>query len=935
MQSPAICTIVAKNYLAHARCLTESFLEHHPNGHVFVLLADVCDAFFNPDDERFTLIEAHDLGIQHFEQMAFRYTVVEFNTAVKPFLLEYLFDRYNLSSLCYFDPDIYFYQPLTHLWSLLEQQQIVLTPHLLDFLNDNHMPDEPYILRAGIYNLGFIGLSEGPHLLKLLRWWQQKLVNDCVVDANRGLFVDQRWIDLLPGIFENVTILRDPGYNAAYWNLKQRHICSQNNEWRVNDSLLTFYHFSGLPMNDLNAISKHQDRYTLEQLPHLEPLFKHYCDRLLANGYQEVRQWPYAYGQFDNGVALPDAARYLWRNLDNGTKWPYPFQTRSETSFFNWLNQEVYDSTHTPLISNLAMELYRERWDLQQAFPDVLHTHREAYTRWFTQSVETQYKLDTAFIQPIADSLAVIDQQDEVPETIAFPDLTNGTAPHSASLRTKFYYALRVPLHKTGLHKPIKQLLGPHASYAISSVMHKGKKRSALTEAPLIGRPTIKRRVYYAIRNPLRRLGIHNQVKTMLGGEVVENIYASMVGKHNLPPQAQTRTTNGFPHEALFTQSTSVESSQSTIKPGINVIGYLRAETGMGEVPRSVLRALDEAGYPIAQVDLSNPDWARAEDYSVLHFPEGNPYTVNLLCVNADLVPSVVQQLGSDFFANHYNIGFWHWETANFPEQWHDRFTHFDEVWVDSNFVQKTLAAVSPIPITNVQLSINAFIPSGMSRRELALPEDRFLFLFSFDMLSFPQRKNPYGLIEAYKRAFAPNFDHTTLVIKVTNLDADSEEGKQLSTAIDSVHGILIDRYFNREELTGLFENCDAYVSLHRSEGFGLTIAEAMALGKPVIATAYSGNADFMTPSNSYPVGYELVTIDKDYGPYRSGDEWADPDIDHAAEMMRNILADPTTAKRKGAQAAEDIHRFYGSQAVAQKITSRLNFIHRQMTKQL
>src|SRR4051812_41313168 len=195
MHAPAICTIVAKNYLAHARCLTESFLEQHPDGQVFVLLADTIDGAFDPAAERFVTIEARDLAIPEFDQMAFRYTVVEFNTAVKPFLLEYLFEHYQLQKLCYFDPDIYFYQPITRIDQLLETNSVVLTPHLLESLDDQYMPDEPYILRAGIYNLGFIGLAQGPDLLKLLRWWQQKLLKDCVVDISRGLFVDQRWID--------------------------------------------------------------------------------------------------------------------------------------------------------------------------------------------------------------------------------------------------------------------------------------------------------------------------------------------------------------------------------------------------------------------------------------------------------------------------------------------------------------------------------------------------------------------------------------------------------------------------------------------------------------------------------------------------------------------------------------------------------------------
>jgi glycosyltransferase involved in cell wall biosynthesis len=931
MTDLAICTIIAKNYLAHARCLTESFLAQHPGGQVFVLLADEIDGAFDPAAERFTTIEARSLGIPEFEQMAFRYSVVEFNTAVKPFFMEYLFERYDLPSLCYFDPDIYFYQPLARLKELLASQAVVLTPHLLDFLDDNCMPDEPYILRAGVYNLGFIGLARGPDLHTLLRWWQRKLIRDCVIDVARGLFVDQRWIDLVPGMFDRVAILRDPGYNAAYWNLKGRAIRREQGCWRANDAPLTFYHFSGLPMHDLNAISKHQNRFTLADLPAIEPLFAEYRDRLLANGYHEVQRLPYAYSRFDNGVAIPDAARHLWRNLGEGARWPRPFHTQEHGSFFSWLNQEVQEGAgRWPLISNLAMELYRQRWDLQQAFPDVLGVHREAYANWFVVSVEEQHQLDPAFVAPLRASLAEPGR-----------GITGALAPQPSP--------------------PAAGARPPAASISLAlrdlrAMLH-ARQLPALPEAPLLGRPTLKRRVYYAVRNPLRRLGLHRSAKRLIGRRIMKTIYRGMVWDQGILPRELFRSTGAPPPEAFFGVPAGVEQPNGALAvetlalelgavnalpvddaapriqpgagypPGLNVVGYLRAETGMGEVPRAVLRALAAAGYPVAQTDLSNADWARAEDRSVLHLPEGHPYNCNLLCVNADMLPYVAEQLGRGFFAGTYTIGFWHWETANFPTQWHDRFDYLNEVWVDSQFVQKSLAAVAPIPVVNVQLPINAHAEAVAGRRELGLDEERFLFLFSFDMRSFLERKHPHGLIEAYRRAFGPAYEHTGLVIKATNLEAFPQQAAGLQSDLASVGGTLIARYMDRRRLGSLFASCDAYVSLHRSEGFGLTLAEAMALGKPTIATAYSGNMDFMTPSNSYLVGYRLVEIERDYGPYLRGDEWAEPDLDHAAELMRHAATNARDAARIGARAAADIRRLYSSEAVARRMIARLERI--------
>jgi hypothetical protein len=286
-ESFVICTIIAENYRAYARCLTESFLAHHPGGRVFVLLVGARESLSRFAGERFTMISVHDLRVPGLPELAQRLTVTELCTAVKPFFLEYLFEQYQVSKLCYFDPDIYFYDTVDWIFSLLDQYGVILIPHLLDFLDDEHLPNELRILQCGAYNLGFLGLARHPELHRLLHWWQQKLLKYCHVGLEEGLFVDQRWMDLVPSLFSSVLIHRDPGCNVAYWNLNHRHIEKKGGGYFVNDVPLRFFHFSGFSTQDVRAISRHQTRYTLDQLPELEPLFRSYRDELLAHGHVE------------------------------------------------------------------------------------------------------------------------------------------------------------------------------------------------------------------------------------------------------------------------------------------------------------------------------------------------------------------------------------------------------------------------------------------------------------------------------------------------------------------------------------------------------------------------------------------------------------------------------------------------------------------------
>jgi hypothetical protein len=339
----AICTIVAKNYLSFARVLTNSFLEHNPTGKVFVLLVDKLDGYFNPESEKFELVTVDKLWDEDVQQILFRSTdALEACTSLKPYFLQHLFNNYHFSKLAYFDPDILITESLADLWQLLKSYSIVLTPHLTEpiAVNDYCKPGEIDVLRAGIYNLGFIALANVDSVKAFLKWWWERLKIHCS-RSHPILFVDQKWIDLVPGYFKDVHILHDSTYNVAYWNLQSRTVKIEQGRITVNGQPLHFFHFSGFDPDNIDEISKYQDRFTLKQMRHLKPLFQKYKDLLVANGYLETKKWPYAFDYFDNNVKIPHEARITYLSLgDKAKEFGDPFRTQGPNSFFRWLKHK-------------------------------------------------------------------------------------------------------------------------------------------------------------------------------------------------------------------------------------------------------------------------------------------------------------------------------------------------------------------------------------------------------------------------------------------------------------------------------------------------------------------------------------------------------------------------------------------------------------------
>ena len=372
---------------------------------------------------------------------------------------------------------------------------------------------------------------------------------------------------------------------------------------------------------------------------------------------------------------------------------------------------------------------------------------------------------------------------------------------------------------------------------------------------------------------------------------------------------------------------TDAEASSSMANAGlgfgVNMAAHLNSEKGVGEGARATLRSIRAAQVPYRLIDFRDQGSSNLEKVDSEPSQE-NPYDFNLVHMNADTVPYFAKHTHPAFW-DRSNIGYWAWELPTFPPVWRESFCYFDEIWVPSTFCLDAVSRVSPIPVVRIPHSIqeNIAYDPNCTRSQFGIGPDTFVFLFFFDFHSFMERKNPLGLIEAFRRAFTPEQD-ALLLIKCSRSEFDPSSRVRLQEACQGANIRLYDGVISRPAVHSLMSICNAYVSLHRSEGFGLTLTEAMNMGKPVIATAYSGNMDFMTSSNSFPIKYRLVEIEKNHGPYMKGCEWAEPDLDHAAEIMRYVYAHRDQAAEVGKRAQRDVCRQLHPQTVGRMIRERL-----------
>ncbi len=780
-----ICTIIAKNYLAHARVLTKSFQAAHPGGRCFVLIIDEIDGYVDAEQEAFTLVRPSQIGLEAFDEMRGAYDVMELSTAVKPWLLRHMLRHHDDGSgVAYMDPDIRILSRMTELEDALAENALVLTPHVLKGMpRDGHKPSETDILMAGVYNLGFIGVSDRPDAHLFLDWWSERLLTDCHVAPERGLFVDQRWVDFLPGLVSDLEIFRNPTYNVAYWNLPERELQLAEDEYTVDGQPLRFFHFSGYSPDQPRLLSKHQNRVDVTASHALWTICSAYGEALRTAGLDAVRELPYEHDILPSGLRLTKIMRGLYRaGVESGDCPDSLFRAEGEAEFMAWLAEP---SPEAPRLNRYLHALWTTRPDLQLAYPQINGPDLRGYLEWCATYGGVEVGVPAVLLPP--------ERRDATP-----------------------------------------------------------------TAGPTPGRPS-------------------------------------------RDPEEDVRQPRPF---------------------GVNIAGYLRSELGIGEVARQLIGALDAVDVPVLPIGMHAPDSRSGHAFDAVR-ASANAFPINLICVNADGLPAFAREVGGHFFDGRYSVGLWWWETSEFPERHVESFGYLDEVWVGSHFVAAALARKSPITVTYAPVTVEFPEAAPLSPGELGWP-DAFTFLFSFDFASVFERKNPLAVIDAYTTAFTPD-ERTALVVKCINPQFDLVNHRRLQEAVSAREDIvLMDHYLDAADKNRLMASCDCYVSLHRSEGFGLTIAEAMYMGKPVIATGYSGNMTYMNAHNSYPVRYALTPIGTGADPYPADGEWAQPDLAEAVRLLRHVRQDGADAAQKGAQGARDMREHHSPRAVGEVLKKRL-----------
>jgi glycosyltransferase involved in cell wall biosynthesis len=360
-------------------------------------------------------------------------------------------------------------------------------------------------------------------------------------------------------------------------------------------------------------------------------------------------------------------------------------------------------------------------------------------------------------------------------------------------------------------------------------------------------------------------------------------------------------------------------SGQQTDKPfGLNIYGFAYGELGIGEDLRMAVECCEAAGIAYHVVNVDAGDARQADLHLKGKVSEGTelpPYNTNLFCLPAfDTVSRVFMQKGAAVFEGYRNIGWWPWELAVFPKAWKPyAFELVDEVWASSTFLEDMYKRATDKPVKLMPLAVSVARMKPYPRKHYGLPEKKFLFLYIFDFNSSVARKNPMAAVQAFKQAFEPTDNTVGLVLKTMNTKPNNPEWQAFLKECQTDKRIrLITETLDRPEVLGLINACDAYVSLHRAEGFGRTLAEAMLLGKPVVATGYSGNVDFMHPDNSASVPFELKPLATNEYQWLAPDDmavWAQPNsLLAAANMQAVVLEQSHKQNQKKIALLADVH---------------------------
>lgn len=430
--------------------------------------------------------------------------------------------------------------------------------------------------------------------------------------------------------------------------------------------------------------------------------------------------------------------------------------------------------------------------------------------------------------------------------------------------------------------------------------------------------------------------------RTRLQGYCSKEAVATIAAKRLAEIQLGLKSTAGSPAELSLlppvpTRQEPVRAKAESERSGVTFIGDWRLDAGLGVARRSMMSACLDAGIPIsALIPKKHELQAKNVDPRLEKISHSRGYPINFVAMTPQEELADPAFESSAARQSKYKIANWYWELSSVPLTMREAFQTIDESWAASHFIRESFQSSTRNPVIVIPPPVSISPTGKHGRAHFGLPEGGFVFLASFAATSCTTRKNPWALFAAYERAFPKGPDRPLLVVKAVNTHIFPGVGPRLEERAKEVGATLIDRNLSRAEMEDLLLCADAYISLHRSEGFGLGMAESMMLGKPTIGTAYSGNLDFMTEENSYLVDYNLIPVDQTefigdevfFDTYAGeGAVWADASIESAAAQMRRCYENQDERTAKGLAGKALVERYCSLGAVSQQIVRRLAFI--------
>lgn len=937
-----IFTIVSCNYLAQANVFSQTVRETHPEHDIYVVISDSSTERLPDDIQKTQVIRADSIGIPDFNGMSIRYDATEFNTSIKPFVFGFLLEKHAYDEICYVDPDTYFMSEMVELGELhREGYSIILTPHTTSPIEDGLRPNDFDMAKAGIFNLGFCSISNSVEARKFIGWWCRKLALDCRIAIGEGIFVDQKWCDAVPALFPSSYVLTHPGYNIGYWNLMHRPVkFTEKCGWKIGEKSVRFFHFSGLPMTESPMLSKHQDRIRIAALSDpLRQLLVHYRMKLIQSGFFDftsMRHAPGLLGSLGSATLL----RLVGDRIRSDRKLSACCSNPDELAA--WLvhgtelaRERVGGSNCLP---NALLLIYESRDDLKSAlhaFENSDDQFEMALANWASSNIEKEYpgKL-SGLIKAIVDFVFLPDD-----------DFESGATDDHA--KPKVGFGRFDKAYRYGIARQcIPTLRCSDQKYAVPYFLQflLRSRPDVLGDGSWGNRQTRKRVLEWAQRHFVDEYGCPDIMKAFvepLQRDGVEWDPLVLNPDHGsgtrLPDLKAPQWGREDGREFNLFDDDMRSGNDDLWKPaqGALLVGYPKAEMGMGEHIRNTALALSEHDYSFSVFNFDSGLTCRQNDRTLdSMIVDIAARAVQLLHINADQTIRLNEIFGRDFMAQaDYVIGFWAWELERFPVEWEDAIAAVHEIWVPSKFTASALRKMTSKPVFSMPLTVEAgeVSPYDLSRRGIS--NDSFKFLFTFDLSSFSARKNPWAAVEAFQTAFP---EHSTtnsvsLILKTIGEARDDDFRRLESIAEADARICVIHETLDKGCFNGLLNSCDAYISLHRSEGFGRGMAEAMYFGKPVIATAYSGNMDFMNDDNSWLVDYVLTPISDGEYLYGAGVEWAEPNVIHAAELMRHVHSGDTEVTKKAESGRELIRKQFSRLQVGEKYINRLKAIEEEL----